>query len=302
MFESACSYRVVGYDSTGQILVLKGYINESQFAEVYNPVYALLQNAALDPSVNEQIEAARVNQTINIINVPYDNEHGTGEYEMRIARLNPDNLQELYYTPVYYDSSAGEYRQMETSEMTVSGFQIYISYAHHTFVDYVMRPDGISSDDSNNISIAVQKKRRSGHCLQFIDDTFIMDIKDFDKTDAYRYWDTGITVDDNRLPSVCSQPIYEHTDIPVTAAKGQNIAIKSFIKNTDDAGQTEYKRYWKIYRSDSLSDSPEYKFTSFNETLYLTCADYGYYDIECFVYDKYGNTSQKYFKNAIIVK
>ena len=302
VFESACSYRVVGYDSTGQILVLKGYINESQFAEVYNPVYALLQNAALDPSVNEQIEAARVNQTINIINVPYDNEHGTGEYEMRIARLNPDNLQELYYTPVYYDSSAGEYRQMETSEMTVSGFQIYISYAHHTFVDYVMRPDGISSDDSNNISIAVQKKRRSGHCLQFIDDTFIMDIKDFDKTDAYRYWDTGITVDDNRLPSVCSQPIYEHTDIPVTAAKGQNIAIKSFIKNTDDAGQTEYKRYWKIYRSDSLSDSPEYKFTSFNETLYLTCADYGYYDIECFVYDKYGNTSQKYFKNAIIVK
>ena len=302
VFESACSYRVVGYDSTGQILVLKGYINESQFAEVYNPVYALLQNAALDPSVNEQIEAARVNQTINIINVPYDNEHGTGEYEMRIARLNPDNMQELYYTPVYYDSSAGEYRQMETSEMTVSGFQIYISYAHHTFVDYVMRPAGISSDNSNNISIAVQKHRRSGHCLQFIDDTFIMDIKDFDKTDAYRYWDTGITVDDNRLPSVCSQPIYEHTDIPVTVTKGQNIAIKSFIKNTDDAGQTEYKRYWKIYRSDSLSDSPEYKFASFNETLYLTCADYGYYDIECFVYDKYGNTSQKYFKNAVIVR
>ena len=302
VFESACSYRVVGYDSTGEILVLKGYINESQFAEVYNPVYALLQNTALDPSVNEQIEAARVNQTINIINVPYDNEYGTGEYEMRIARLNPDNLQELYYTPVYYDTSAGEYRQMETSEMTVSGFQIYISYAHHTFVDYVMRPAGISSDNSNNISIAVQKNHRSGHCLQFIDDTFIMDIKDFDKTDAYRYWDTGITVDDNRLPSVCSQPIYEHTDIPVTVTKGQNIAIKSFIKNTDDAGQTEYKRYWKIYRSDSLSDSPEYKFTSFNETLYLTCADYGYYDIECFIYDKYGNTSQKYFKNAVIVR
>ena len=60
---------------------------------------------------------------------------------MNIARLNPDNLTELYYTPVYYDASSGTYKQMESASKADTQFTIYISYAHHTFVDYVVKAE-----------------------------------------------------------------------------------------------------------------------------------------------------------------
>lgn len=302
-FESACSYRVVGYDYLGQILVLKGYINESQFSEMYNPIYASLDHAAVEPTVQEAIELARNNQTINILNIPYTKQDGKeSTFEMGLARLNPDNLADLYYTPVYYDAEDDIYRQMESAARADSQFTIYISYAHHTFVDYVVKAESAIENYNGTSEIDIEYTRRSGHVMQFVDDTFVLDIKDFDTSRAYKFWDTGVIRDDIKEPSITDTSVYKH-QIPLEISLGQNIALELSLKNIDmNNSNNEYTSYWKVYKSNNLSDNPTYEFTSYNKILYLRGFEKGYYDIEGFVYDKYGNTSSKYFKNAIIVK
>lgn len=302
-FESACSYRVVGFDYLGQIMVLKGYINESQFAEIYNPIYASLDHAAVNSELQDDIEYARNNQTVNILNVPYIDEQGnTASFEMNIARLNPDNLTELYYTPVYYDASSGTYKQMESASKADTQFTIYISYAHHTFVDYVVKAEDAIENYNGTTDVDIEYNRRSGHIMQFVDDTFILDIKDFDTTRAFKFWDTGEVRNDIREPSITDASVYKH-QIPLEISLGQNIAMELSLKNIDmNNSNNEYTSYWKIYKSNNLSDNPTYEFTSYNKILYLRGFERGYYDIEGFIYDKYGNTSSKYFKNAIIIK
>ena len=304
IFESACSYRVVGYDITGQILVLKGYINESQFSDIYNPIYAKVEYAANLESVQEQIEWAKMNQTINTLSIPYTTVLGQESfYEMGLARLNPDNYEELYYTPVYYDAKTDTYRRMESASKADSDFTIYISYAHHTFVDYIVKASEIEEQPNGRTNIDIERTKRSGHIMQFVDDTFVLDVKDFDTTRSYKFWDDGYIENDVKVPSIYDSSIYKNK-IPLEINLGDNVALELNIKGFDinSVSDNEYNSYWKIYKSNALDNNPKYEFTSYNKILYLNGFEKGYYDIEGFIYDKYGNTSSKYFKNAIIVK
>ena len=59
--------------------------------------------------------------------------------------------------------------------------------------------------------------------------------------------------------------------------------------------------YWKIYKQNGQSNKSELLFESYNSALYLDSTEPGIYDVEMFVYDRYGNISKNMIKGAYTI-
>lgn len=175
---------------------------------------------------------------------------------------------------------------------------IYVSYAHTAYTDYVLSADssvyeiekGINAIDIKNVNSTLKY-------LDFIDSKFVMTSREFDTNEGISAWmDITNSIDaiENPLsgiPRILSNSVYVHEyDLPALSTDEPNLVY--CIKLNDIIGlPTGYYTYWKIYKRSNTDSGKKYLFESYNPMLYLDCNDAGIYDIELYVYDKFGNTS-----------
>ena len=181
---------------------------------------------------------------------------------------------------------------------------IYISYAHHGFVDYSMKAADFNEYTDGTSNLEVEHTYKNSKYLDFIDDTFSIMSKSFDIDKGVYYWmpgrRTGNKISDVE-PMINDLPIYMHScstvEVPVL---NSNVVISSSVDTSLIDNKTSYK-YWRVYKND-WDNSPKLLFESYNPDLFLRSNDKGIYDVEATIYDNYGNESTHMFKGAYIVK
>lgn len=187
----------------------------------------------------------------------------------------------------------------ETSER----INMYISYAHHSYVDYPMQViDSIENEDGTT-EIEIEYNSLNRRLFDFIDDTFSITSREFNIGEGMGAWmnSTRKTIKLNdSIPDICNKPVYCYRNISPELSNNL-VAFGVDLTDTGIDGST-CTNYWKVYKRSSVLDKDVLAFESFNPVLYLDYTDKGVYSIESFVCDKYGNTASKYYKGIYKVK
>ena len=102
-------------------------------------------------------------------------------------------------------------------------------------------------------------------------------------------------------PQILSKNIYLHEhDLPVLTQDEPNLVY--CVRTGNEIGLPDgYYAYWKVYKHSNTDTGKKYMFDSYNPALYLDCNEPGIYDIELYVYDKFGNISIRKIDGAFKV-
>ena len=185
---------------------------------------------------------------------------------------------------------------------------IYISYAHTAYVDYVLPSNSYSYNTGTiNDAIDIVNTNDTLKYLDFIDSKFMMSSREFDSNEGISSWmDLSNPAQSIRnpfggSPQILSKNIYLHEhDLPVLTHDEPNLVY--CIRTGNELGLPDgYYAYWKVYKHSNTDTGKKYMFDSYNPALYLDCNDPGIYDIELYVYDKFGNISIKKIDGAFKV-
>ncbi len=292
------SYEVVGYDIEEQVIIVKGTINNAYIRGEKHEVWAELprevcteEGLELGGEDIEEREQQPLMRTYYIDKNP----------EMPISyRLPIKRLGGIWYYKVFYFVN-GVPRAIETQKIDPQEkVNMYISYAHNAYVDYIMKAKDSFENPDGTTSLDIEYNNLNCRKMEFIDDTFVLNSKQFDINEGLSAWmNSG---KDENTPAIVDEDIYSYTSengfVPVNiTSKLPNIA---FEINFDDLEINEDESYvqWKVYKMSPIDNSRKYMFESYNKILYLDYAQPGIYDIEAKVFDKYGNSSTKMFKGA----
>ena len=215
--------------------------------------------------------------------------------EWRILVSSKKSEQSPIYHPRTYDEG----------NMTLD---IYISYAHTAYVDYVLHSNSYSYNTGTiNDAIDIVNTNDTLKYLDFIDSKFMMSSREFDSNEGISSWmDLSNPAQSIRnpfggSPQILSKNIYLHEhDLPVLTHDEPNLVY--CIRTGNELGLPDgYYAYWKVYKHSNTDTGKKYMFDSYNPALYLDCNDPGIYDIELYVYDKFGNISIKKIDGAFKV-
>lgn len=185
---------------------------------------------------------------------------------------------------------------------------IYISYAHTAYVDYVLPSNSYSYNTGTiNDAIDIINTNDTLKYLDFIDSKFMMSSREFDSNEGISSWmDLLNPVQSIRnpfggSPQILRKNIYLHEhDLPVLTQDEPNLVY--CIRNGNEFGLPDgYYAYWKVYKHSNTDTGKKYMFDSYNPALYLDCNEPGIYDIELYVYDKFGNISIRKIDGAFKV-
>lgn len=298
------SYEVIGYDTENQVVIVKGTINNAYIRGEKHEVWAQILD---DHGVGtEMLDTLNTMYSDGKDRAESECEPFTKEYIYDIDgiesktsyRLPVKRLNGIWYYKVFYFVN-GIPRAIETQKIDPQEkVNMYISYAHNAFVDYIMKAKSSTEKSDGTTDLEIDYTNLNCRKMEFIDDTFVMYSKDFDVNEGLAAW---MNSNDN-IPAIVDQPIYSYTSengfVPVNISKQQPNIV--FAVNFEDLGIDEKESYvqWKIYRTIPTDNSRKYMFESYNKVLYLDYTENGIYDIEANVYDKYGNTVTKLFKGA----
>lgn len=190
----------------------------------------------------------------------------------------------------------------ETSEKV----NMYISYAHHSYVDYEMKViDSIETPDGMT-EVEIEYNTRHRRLFDFIDDTFSITSREFNIGEGMGAWMNSdrksIKLNDS-TPNICDNDVYRY-DCGIVPELDKDHNLIAFSVNLADSGidASTCTNYWKVYKRSPVLDKDILAFESFNPVLYLDYTDKGTYSIESFVFDKYGNTTSKLYKGIYKVK
>ena len=215
--------------------------------------------------------------------------------EWRILVSSKKSEQSPIYHPRIYDEG----------NMTLD---IYISYAHTAYVDYVLPSNSYSYNTGTiNDAIDIINTNETLKYLDFIDSKFMMSSREFDSNEGISSWmDLSNPAQSIRnpfggSPQILSKNIYLHEhDLPVLTQDEPNLVY--CVRTGNELGLPDgYYAYWKVYKHSNTDTGKKYMFDSYNPALYLDCNDPGIYDIELYVYDKFGNISIKKIDGAFKV-
>lgn len=330
------TYEVVGYDILKNYMILRGTINSAYvnnnaeelwgYLPTYSPdegktQYAMIPsaNASYDPgdisnvkNADKTIATDTVTKILLMENTTYirvDTENSSViipvKYVKTTEKTEDGEVETGYWMYQLYaiDDATVPYA-ININASKIEKVNIYISYAHHGFVDYSMKAADFNEYTDGTSNLEVEHTYKNGKYLDFIDDTFSVMSKSFDIDKGVYYWmpgrRTGNKISDVE-PMINDLPIYMHNsstvEVPVL---NSNVMISSSVDTALIDNKTSYK-YWRVYKND-WDNSPKLLFESYNPDLFLRSNDKGIYDVEATIYDNYGNESTHMFKGAYIVK
>lgn len=206
---------------------------------------------------------------------------------------------------------------------------VYISYAHNAYVDYVLNAYDFVERSDGYTDVFVKYDGVDIRKCDFIDDTFALSIRDYDTNLGMKAWMNSTEISYKiYVPNILMTKVYnedgEEFDVSYIDAGLENFVLfKSEMKGYDNTprqiilnkkntnvvfdvdlsklvgfNEEDAVIFWKVYKQ-RLNGTIERMFESYNKTLYLDIDEIGTYDIEVFVTDKFGNVSRTYYTAAI---
>lgn len=320
------TFEVVGYDVANNYIILKGSINRAYInnnAEElwgYLPVkdgYAYIPKPgdatrdifrtviSIPEDSTETQQLIPVSETTQYITVSYKISGSTLTLTVPIKYVKDNSESGGYWLyKLYGYTGVSSPFVISINATKIEKMNIYISYAHHGFVDYSMKALGFSETADGMTEIKIEETQRNRKLMDFIDDTFSISGRAFDIDAGVLHWMSG-TKQDNTLnggiPDISNSAIYVRQN-EFTEIDSENVNIVITSESTDGLidRDTSYK-YWKVYYNNGDGNS-KLLFESYNPMLYLAPKESGIYDIEATIYDRYGNESSHMYKGAFIIK
>ena len=303
------SYEVVGFDILNKGVILKGninkeYLNNKEEKEVW---------AKLDPVPDGITENSTYITITPTIEVPSGK---TDDGKIKLVKRTESAIIPIKY--VASDASSGEgswYYRVHTIIPNVPGIHevnissmvseekvnMYIAYSHTAYVDYKMNvldskelPNGITR-------VNIESTPMNHRILDFVDDTFAVNISSFDINDGISSW-MNSTRNSTSLydvkPAITDSSVYSYLNVPVELNRNsRNIAFEVNFANTGIDENTSYVN-WRVYKTNNIDETHSLLFESYNPILFLDIEIPGIYDVEAIVYDKFGNSTSRLFKGA----
>ena len=325
------TYEVVGYDALKNYMILKGTINSAYInnnAEElwgYLPTYTSNDGKtryAMIPGANTQYELQSIENVKNsdklvnenVItntliseNTTYIKVHiGSNDIIIPVKYVKPSGDSAGYWLYQVYaegkDNIAPYAVSINVSK--VEKVNIFISYAHHGYVDYPMQAIDFNEYPNGTSEVEIEQTHKNSKYIDFIDDTFSIMSKHFDINEGVQNWMPSIRTG-NKLnevvPAICDSSIYAYVNTSAELAlMNANIAIDIIADSNMIDSETSYKS-WKVYYNDG-TNSAKLLFESYNPVLFLASKLKGIYDVETTIYDKYGNESTHLYKGAYVIK
>ncbi len=308
------AYEVVRYDSSENAIVLRGNINETYLkTEIIQYIYARLRQD-LDPSTKYEISEDGLLgvRRGNVLDTTFYFNDGSIKLTYKLKAYNYQDpstkLEEIRYQvyTIDYNPSTGQ-RDIYYPYFYITppgNTNIYITYAHQAYVDYTMNiTDSSYNKSTSNITISIENTNENSHKVQYIDDTFKVIYRDFDINNGLEMWmDSSYNeILYARIPNILTSELYQYNIPIVVDTENSNIIFKIDFQNCgmDPSSSTVY---WKIYKRIDEYNNKKLLFESYNTVLYLDSDIPGIYDLEAYVYDKYGNTAYREFTGAYTIK
>lgn len=280
------SYKVISYDKTSKCLVLVGTLPESLIVDSASYVYSYVRRA-------DEMYINKVSSTEGTITQTFFND---GKYTTIPVpcRVNTEVGNAWEYSVMAYDPASGMYYRLKSNQVRGIADQvcnIYISYAHTTFVDYDMKIKDATETIDGKTKITIEPSNSNLRTLHFVDTTFGIIVSPVDKLKAQGMWMDYIRIDkDHIIPTICENDIHKTgTHATVYANNANAVFVADYSKISDIPMHV----YWRV--KDHFSD---FEFISYNEVLYLNSNTPGLYDIECIAYDDEGNMYSNFYEGA----
>lgn len=328
---SQSSYKVIGYDVTGLVLILEGEISDAYTVSpdkryAYSDVPAnetgwdLTQD---DWEPKEFEDDPWVEGWLTYMGNPvFTYEYNPENSFYHDSSLFPENSvahTHRYKIPAgyYYDINSGSHLRFRvishddlgcpTGENENGMFHpyyavydrmmdvsVFISYAHNAFTDYEMNIRDVSLNKVGRVNLSHETSHINDKLTYYIDDMFKVVFRDYDTNNGIMYWMNH----DNGNPDICNASIYSyHCPISVSG-KSTNVAFNVDSKTLSE--RDEQTVLWKVLRSEN-ANMKTLLFESWNNALFLDIEDKGIYDIELNTFDKYGNQATHLYEGAYCI-
>lgn len=178
---------------------------------------------------------------------------------------------------------------------------MYIAYSHTAYVDYKMNVIDSKELPNGITRVNIESTPMNHRVLDFIDETFAVNISSFDINDGISSW-MNSTRNSTSLydvkPVITDASVYSYLNVPVELNRNsRNIAFEVDFANTGIDKYTSYVN-WRVYKTNQIDEAHSLLFESYNPILFLDIATPGIYDVEAIVYDKFGNSTTRLFKGA----
>lgn len=184
-----------------------------------------------------------------------------------------------------------------------------IAHANCAYVDYHLTVDNAEEISDGYINLYV----KDDLFLNFIDNTFSITTKEYNKSHAHTYWMTDNKTQGETTPKIISNGDVFGYNIPITTDKSSSCVVFypscKYIDNQskevssfyEDGINTYIHTYWRIYKFDKYKNEKTILFESWNNALYLNITDTGVYSLDLCMYDNYGNLTEKHFGEILKV-
>jgi hypothetical protein len=224
------------------------------------------------------------------------------KYEHTFDTSTGETTGDWYYRVHTIFGSGGIY-PVNIASTTSEKVNMYISYSHISYVDYKMKVLDSVELPSGITRVNLESTPMNHRILDFIDDTFSVNISRFDLNEGISGWMNSTKMSTalrDSIPDItldASSLVYQYLNTPVELKDTRNIAFEVNFDNTGIDASTSYVN-WKIYKADDISANRKLLFESYNPMLFLDSETPGTYDVEAIVYDKFGNSTSRLFKGA----
>lgn len=321
---SQSSYKVIGYDLLGYVLILEGEVSGTYsskpgkryaYADIYisedghNSYDVLSDEWEPDPSEIEDAPwitgylAKNGNIDFTFVYNPEESFYGLGVTHTHKYRIPAGKFADAQGTRIRYrvyshddencldgSNENGMFHPWYESVEGMDGVTLYISYAYNAFTDYKM-PIENCEKTVQKTSLTHPASNVNNKLTYYIDDTFRAVTRTYDTDNGVLYW---MNASDN-IPLICLDNVYAY-NCPVSIyEKTPYMAFRIDYKGlSDDNRQTIL---WKVYKSIDAKKR-DLLFESWNKSLFLDINERGIYDIEVTEFDKYGNGATHMYEGA----
>ena len=228
-------------------------------------------------------------KAVKITEEEAEEKRGAGVWEF-------DNEYYMFYHKVYMFRN-GAFFPIEIRKPKDSLVNMYISYAHHAFVDYTTKIMDVEETPDGRTKLSLDYNRKNRIFMDFVDDTFSLSMYDFDTERGMCGWMDYDNTEEEEIPHIHKKPVYSYetgkVDIPSSIPY---ISISPKLDSADVVGPLIYK--WRVYYAPHSDSERTLYLEAYNPVLFLDFDDKGVYDVELSVFDRYGNTATETYRGA----
>lgn len=332
-YMAQASYKVIGYDAVGLVLILEGEISnaynstenkkyayadipfaDGQFAidetlfniepygfepqeyedEPWITGWLVKRNSEDEPwsaNVTYHALAGTEHEHTHTFKIPagfYVTPLGVKTIRYRVYTHDDDNCLDGKYEHAIFAPWYAKWGNEFDSDL-------FISYAHNIFTDYSMPVTRMEFNPPAQITVNTQKSEINSKMLKFVDDTFTVDLRDYDFHNGITGW---MNHDASGIPAICEQDVYRYHRPVILDKKGVNAAFSIDFEHFNISEENS-NVMWKLYKSMDGKNNKTCLFESWNKVLFVDNIEHGIYDVQANVYDKYGNVATRLFEGAI---